>query len=354
MNYYSVLKPLLFRLPPETAHDTAIGALAKGLVPPLPPVTDAQLGIAAFGLGFDSPIGLAAGFDKNAQAFGACFTQGMGFCEVGTLTPQPQPGNPKPRMFRLREDRAIINRLGFNNAGAADTLRRIRQHELERTGILGINIGKNKISNDALADYTLLLREAYEDADYITVNISSPNTPGLRDLQERETFELFIRSLMQERNSMAAFKGYRRPVLVKIAPDMDEDALRHILDSALLYGVDGMIISNTTIARPDALKSSHATEDGGLSGEPLREMSLNMLRTAYRHTHGKLTLIGVGGIMSGADAVSRIRAGASLIQLYTGLVYEGFPLVREIKQTLLKTLAQENLASVQALVGSDH
>jgi dihydroorotate dehydrogenase len=352
-DYYRFLRPLLFTLPPEAAHSLVISTLKRGWIPVYQPLHDSRLGMQCLGLGFDSPIGLSAGFDKNADVFSACFRHGFGFAEIGTVTPKAQKGNPKPRIFRLKRDEAIINRLGFNNRGAEHALRNIFAQESERLGIVGVNIGKNKDTAQALDDYLPLIDFAYELADYITVNISSPNTQGLRDLQSEETFKSFIQAIMQERNSIAAYKGFRRPILVKIAPDMEENALYSLLDTMMDYHVDGVIISNTTIARPPSLQSSHRSEAGGLSGRPLQNASLTMLRRAYQHTEGAIPLIGVGGIMSGADAVQRIRAGASLLQLYTALIYRGFGLITEIKRALLSEVEKLGVVSVQELVGVD-
>ncbi len=353
MDYYRLVRPLLFSLPPEPAHHLALQVLKRGWLPPSSPFTDSRLGICCFGLGFDSPVGLAAGFDKNAEVCTECFTQGFGFVEVGTVTPKAQKGNPRPRMFRLREDEAVINRLGFNNNGAEAALRALLNREEKRIGIVGVNIGKNRDTDEALEDYLPLLHLAYELADYIAVNISSPNTAGLRDLQSEKAFGRFIKALMQERNGIAAYKGFRRPVLVKIAPDMERAALEAMLDIMLEYRVDGAILTNTTIARPATLRSPHAKESGGLSGRPLNHASLTMLSHAYRYTEGKLPLIGVGGIMNGQDAVDRLRAGASLIQLYTGLIYKGFALVQEIKQAILEEMKTQGCTQLQQLIGLD-
>jgi dihydroorotate dehydrogenase len=353
IDYYRTLRPLLFALPPEAAHNFAIHILKRGWLPPDTPMIDAQLGVSCFGLGFDSPIGLAAGFDKNAEVCTELFRHGFGFTEIGTLTRKPQKGNPKPRMFRLKEDKAVINRLGFNNGGAEAALRRLLNQEAYRIGVVGVNIGKNKDTEDALEDYVPLLHLSYELADYITVNISSPNTQGLRDLQSESAFAQFLKAIMQERNGIAAYRGFRRPVLVKIAPDMEVGALERMLDTVMEYRADGVILTNTTTARPANLRSSHAGETGGLSGRPLTEPSLNMLAHAYRYTEGKLPLVGVGGIMNGKDAVDRIRAGATLIQVYSGLIYRGLGLVGEIKQAILAELEKEGLGAVQQLIGID-
>ncbi|TAE81904.1 MAG: quinone-dependent dihydroorotate dehydrogenase [Alphaproteobacteria bacterium] len=354
MDYYHFVRNVLFALPAEPAHQCALWALSRGLVPKSRTTTyDNRLGVVCAGMGFENPIGLAPGFDKNAEAFQVIYDQGFGCVEVGTVTPKPQAGNPKPRMFRLKEDRAVINRLGFNNEGYERIFGRIYAQDSGRTGMLGINIGKNKDSEDALEDYLFLLREAYMLADYITINISSPNTLGLRDLQQEQHFEAFIKAIMQERNLLATFEKVRRPVWVKVAPDMEDDALCRMLDVMMLYQVDAVIISNTTIARPSSLKNIHATQTGGLSGAPLRDVAEQKVRVAFRHMRGAMPIIGVGGIMDGADAVARMRAGATLIQLYSGLVYRGFALVEEIKEALVREVERLGVGSVADLVGLD-
>ncbi len=354
MDYYALLRPLFFALPPEMAHGVTIKALEQGWVPALSPITDARLGVCCAGLGFDSPIGLAAGFDKNARVIEPIFQQGFSFMEVGTVTPRAQDGNKKPRLFRLKEDEAVINRLGFNNDGADATLSRVAMTGNMRQGILGINIGKNRDTEEALDDYLPMIGAAYDLCDYITVNISSPNTAGLRDLQEGERFGDFIKQVMQERNAQAAYRHYRRPIFLKIAPDMETNTLHALLEQVMLHRVDGVIISNTTVSRPSSLKSRYAGEEGGLSGRPLADKACAMLSEAYRFTESNVPLIGVGGIMSGDDAVARIRSGATLIQVYTGLIYHGLALVQEIKQALLEAVEREGGVSVESLVGIDH
>ncbi len=352
-DYYTFLRPLLFTLPPEKAHKVAVAALTRGIIPPLPHAQDDRLSLCVAGLAFRNPVGVAAGFDKNAQAFGELYRHGAGLVEVGTVTPQPQQGNPKPRMFRCVADKAVINRLGFNNDGAENALTQVMQQSSRRTGMLGINIGKNKETEDALADYVLLLDYMYDAADYITVNISSPNTAGLRELQKAEYFDDFVRAIMQERNGIAAYKGFRRPVLFKIAPDIDIEALQRMLDTLMHHRADGVIISNTTIMRPDTLSGEHAVQTGGLSGAPLTRRACDLVRAAYRHTEGNLPIIGVGGIMNGADAVARIRAGASLIQCYTGIIYRGLGLLGECSHALIDELDRCALDRVEQLIGLD-
>jgi dihydroorotate dehydrogenase len=350
-DYYRVLRPWLFRLQPETAHNIAVTALSKNWLPALNAIADDRLAVCVAGLAFDNPIGLAAGFDKNAACFSHCFRHGFGFAEVGTLTLKAQSGNEKPRMFRLTEDEAIINRLGFNNGGIDAGLANIATQEHKRTGILGINIGKNKDTEHALDDYIPLINHAYAAADYITVNISSPNTQDLRKLQTQEYFADFIRAIMQERNGIAAFNRFKRPIFVKISPDMEQQDLLSLLDTLLTYQVDGVIVNNTTIERSNALKSAQRSQTGGLSGAPLTARSDALTATVYRHTEGKLPIIGVGGIMSGADAVRRIKKGASLVQLYSGLIYRGFGLVQEAKRALIAECDARGLEHVSELTG---
>jgi dihydroorotate dehydrogenase len=352
LNYYPLIRPHLFRLDAEKAHNLSIKALKYGLVPPTPKVkVSNKLSCNVAGLGFDSPVGLAAGYDKNAEVFGNIFAHGFGFAEVGTITPQPQDGNPQPRLFRLRQDNAVINRMGFNNAGMEVARTNIDKAEANRLGVLGVNIGKNKTTENALDDYLLALEYMYDVADYITINISSPNTAGLRDLQGVAQFDGFIKTIMNERNWLASLRGFTRPIFVKLAPDMSDDDLCALLDLMLLYHVDGVILTNTTIARPSSLQSEYAGEQGGLSGEPLRAASLHALQIARDFVGEKMPLISAGGIMNGADAVARIKAGASLVQIYSGLVYHGLQLVYEIKCAILAELETQQIQNVEQLIG---
>jgi dihydroorotate dehydrogenase len=335
---------LLARLPAETAHDLTLALLGRaGPLLPRPLGDPPCLQVQALGLAFPNPVGLAAGFDKNAAVPAAMARLGFGFVECGTVTPRPQGGNPRPRLFRLREDRAVINRMGFNNGGmevaAANLARR-------GAGITGINIGANKDSADRIADYRAAFARLAPLADYVTVNISSPNTPGLRGLQNKDELSRLIGTVLEARGAMA------KPVLVKIAPDLDETALDEIAGVALMTGIDGLIVSNTTIARPP-LQSAHYRETGGLSGAPLREPSTAILRGMRRRVGNKLVLIGAGGIAGGADAYAKIRAGATLVQLYTALVYEGPGLVTRIKTELAECLTRDGYETVAEAVGVD-
>jgi len=339
---------LLRLLPAETAHRLTIRSLA---IAPVGWVGRGQredhiLATRVFGLDFPNPIGVAAGFDKNAEAFAHMPEIGCGFAEIGSVTPRPQTGNPRPRLFRLTADQAIVNRLGFNNDGLEAVAARLRR--TKRRGILGANLGKNKDSADAAADYVAGVKALAPLADYLVVNVSSPNTPGLRALQGREPLAELLAAVRDARG------GIRPPLLLKIAPDLTEADKSDIAEVALAGGVDGLIVSNTTIARPPGLASPLARETGGLSGRPLFAPSTAVLADMYRLTGGRLPLIGVGGIAGAADAYAKIRAGASLLQLYTGLVYHGPGLVERIKRGLAERLRADGFARLADAVGADH
>jgi dihydroorotate dehydrogenase len=337
---------LLRLLPAEAAHRATIGlARLGGPLLPAPPADDARLKVEVLGLSFPNPVGLAAGFDKNAEVPDAMAKFGFGFVECGTVTPKPQAGNPMPRLFRLSQDRAVINRMGFNNDGMAAAAARLQGRK--GRGIVGINIGANKDSADRIADYALGFAVLAPLADYVTVNISSPNTPGLRGLQNKDELTRLLQTVTEARGKMTR----RIPILLKIAPDLDDAALDEIAAVALASGIEGLIVSNTTIARP-ALRSHHAGESGGLSGGPLFHPSTEILRKMRARVGTKLVLVGVGGIASGADAYAKIRAGASLVQLYTALVYQGPALVKRIKGDLLQFLQRDGFASIRDAVGS--
>jgi dihydroorotate dehydrogenase len=339
---------LLRCLPAEAAHRATIGLL-KFASPILAnaDMDDPRLAVFALGLHFPNPIGVAAGFDKNAEIPGALHRQGFGSVECGTLTPRPQKGNPRPRLFRLTADRAVINRMGFNNDGMEQAARRLAAHA--RTGVLGINIGANKDSEDRIADYGAAFARLAPFADYIAINVSSPNTPGLRGLQNRDELQCLLSLLVETR----AARDLKTPLLLKIAPDIDLDALDDICAAALSSGIDGLIVSNTTIARTPSLKSANACETGGLSGAPLFAPSTALLRETRQRTGSKLVLIGVGGVSSGADAYAKIRAGATLVQLYTALAYEGPGLLTRIKRELLMLLLRDAFADTMTAIGAD-
>ena len=316
-----MLTRALHLLPPETAHDLTIRALASGLAPTVTPRFSSRLRTSFCGFELPHPLGLAAGFDKNAEAIPGLFRLGFSFLEVGTVTPRPQAGNPRPRLFRLRAHQALINRMGFNNDG----LEAMRARLLGRDptcGPLGGNIGANRDAKNQVADYLACLRGLYQLVDYIAVNVSSPNTPGLRDLQSPARLHELLGALIETRATLAGGNP-AKPLLVKVAPDLtphDEAALAEV---ALARGADGLIISNTTIERPQVVTGRRRSEPGGLSGAPLFLKATEQLGRCYRLTGGKLPLIGVGGILSGADAYAKIRAGASALQLYTALIYRG-------------------------------
>lgn len=352
MSLYSILRPLIFRLDAEQAHRMTIAALklrtGTGFTPE--PTWTPALETTVAGLRFPNPVGLAAGFDKNAEVPDAMLGLGFGFVEVGTLTPRPQAGNPRPRLFRLAEDRAVINRMGFNNDGQAAALERLRkrtgqQINLAIRGPVGVNIGANKDSEDRIADYVTGVRAMSPVADYLTVNISSPNTPGLRNLQAGgELVEL-----------LAAVKDARTPglpVFLKVAPDLESGDHARIVRAAIDSGIDGLIVSNTTISRPP-LQSRSAGEQGGLSGRPLKTLALEQLRAFRAETGHQLPLIAAGGIEDADDAWARIKAGASLIQIYSAMVYEGPGLARRIVRGLAERLEREGIANIAEAVGSE-
>jgi dihydroorotate dehydrogenase len=338
---YRLLRPLIFALDAERAHRLTIAALKLA---PLrkPPEPDPVLATRVAGLAFSNPVGLAAGFDKDAEVFAAMLGLGFGFVEVGTLTPRPQPGNPKPRLFRLVEDQAVINRLGFNNGGQAAARGRL---ERRGGGLVGVNIGANKESADRIADYAEGVRAMTAVANYVTINISSPNTPGLRGLQDKGALDELLAAVVEARGES------RRPLFLKLAPDLESADVDAIAEASIARGIDALIVSNTTVSRAP-LRSRHGAETGGLSGRPLEALALERLRDFRRATGGALPLIAAGGIASGADAYERIRAGASLVQLYTALVYEGPGLARRIARELKALLERDGFARLDEAVGS--
>jgi dihydroorotate dehydrogenase len=335
--YYPFARPFLFALDPETAHDLAFAGLDQaarfGLARLFAPRVSATP-VSVMGITFPNRVGLAAGLDKNAEHLAGLATFGFGFLEAGTVTPRPQPGNPKPRMWRLPQADALINRLGFNNDGVDRFLANLAKSSYR--GILGINIGKNfDTPNDRAADdYLKCLRAVYAKADYVTVNISSPNTAGLRDLQADAALEALLRTLKQEQNALAQKHGRHVPLVVKIAPDLTDDAIRGVARLLAAHRCDGVVATNTTIARDGVAGLPHADETGGLSGAPLREKSTAVIRTLARALDGALPIVGVGGILSAEDAREKVAAGASLVQIYTGLIYRGPELVEECVNAL--------------------
>jgi dihydroorotate dehydrogenase len=332
--------------PAETAHSATISLTrAFSALLPVDRSRDSRLAIRVLGMDFPNPVGLAAGFDKNALVPTAMLGFGFGFVECGTVTPHPQAGNPRPRLFRLSEDRAVINRMGFNNDGMDVVANRLAARR--RNGICGINIGANKDSQDRIADYRAAFARLAPLADYVAVNVSSPNTPGLRGLQNRDELTRLLEVLREARAQIATTV----PLLLKIAPDLDGHALDDIAGVALASGIEGLIVSNTTIERPSSLKSRHASEAGGLSGAPLFEPSTRILREMHARAGDKLALVGVGGIASGADAYAKIRAGASLVQLYSALAFQGPGLVQQIKRELVSCLVRDGFATIADAVG---
>jgi dihydroorotate dehydrogenase len=342
---YQLIRPALFLSDAENAHNMSLTALRLMPLPPAP-CFDEILSQDVAGLSFANPVGLAPGYDKNAEVAGPILRLGFGFTEVGTLTPRPQAGNDRPRLFRLVEDRAVINRMGFNNDGqaaAAKRLVKLRQQKL--SGPVGINIGANKDSEDRIADYVLGVRAMEQYADYLTVNISSPNTPGLRALQDKSALNDLLAAVMAER-------AQGKPVFLKVAPDLEPADIDDISEISIKHGISALIVSNTTITRP-VLNSRHAAQAGGLSGAPLRDLALQRLRDFRKSAGGQLALIGVGGISGADDAYSRIRAGASLVQIYSALVYEGPGLAAQINKGLATLLKRDGFASITDAVGVD-
>ena len=338
----------LHGLSPERAHAATIAALERGLILQAPP-NDPRLRVVRLGLAFPNPVGVAAGFDKDARVYRAVLSMGAGFAEAGTLTPKPQSGNPRPRLFRLPADRAVINRLGFNNGGHAAAIARLRGR---LPGIVGVNIGANKDAEDRAADYAEGVRAFASLASYLMINISSPNTPGLRNLQAPAELDQLLARVLAARDETIAAGAPRRPILVKLAPDLADDDLPDVVGVLLRRGVDGIAVSNTTLARDGLTDRQHTSETGGLSGRPLFRRSTRMLARVFLLSEGKVPLVGIGGIDSPQRALEKIEAGASLIQLYTGLVYEGFGLIERIKQGLVAEMARRRLDSIDPLVGS--
>jgi dihydroorotate dehydrogenase len=356
-------RPFLRALDPEDAHRLAVRMLKFAPLPPAAP-NDKRLATRVFGLNFPNPIGIAAGFDKNAEVPDALLRLGFGFVEVGTITPEPQSGNPRPRLFRLDADRGVINRLGFNSQGADTVLRRLAAraaptpHSPARGGvwgggIVGINVGANKDASDRVADYVQLIERFASVASYVTVNISSPNTPGLRGMQQASVLDDLLARVIDARERVAPHAG-PTPVLLKIAPDLSLPDLDDVVGIARSRRVDGMIVGNTTVTRPaDLREAEKAKESGGLSGRPLLSLSNRMLAETYVRVEGVFPLIGVGGIDSGASALAKIRAGASLIQLYSALVFEGLALVADIKTALVAALENDRKPNFADYIGAD-
>ena len=347
MALYPLFRPLIFALDAELAHRAAIAAL-KRLPARKPPPFAPSLRSTVAGLAFPSPVGLAAGFDKDAEVAEQMLTLGFGFVEVGTLTPRPQPGNPKPRLFRLREDQAVINQLGFNNRGQPAAFERLQG--CSHGGVIGVNVGANKdsaanISDGRIADYVSGVRAMAQVARYLTINISSPNTPGLRGLQDEGALDELLSAVREARAAGGP------PIFLKVAPDLGDGDPDRIVRAALDHGIDALIVANTTVSRPP-LRSRHAGETGGLSGQPLKPLALDALRKFRSESGGQLPLIGVGGIANADDAWERIRAGASLVQLYTAMIYDGPAVGRRIGRELAQRLARTGLEKIGDAVGT--
>jgi dihydroorotate dehydrogenase len=343
--------PFLHMMDAEKAHTLTMAGLKSGLVTGKAPKHDQALAVSLFGRVFPNPVGLAAGFDKNGEVISQMLGYGFGFVEAGTVTPKPQAGNDKPRVFRDKQSQSIINRYGMYNHGMEEFEKKyqeFRQNGKNKTGIVGINIAKNKDQKDDLADYVDLVHRFAKQADYLTVNISSPNTPGLRDLQDPAELLPFLRQLVIVRNARC-----KTPLLVKLAPDLTEDQCKAIADCVMEAGIDGLILTNTTLARPDHLPEAFRNEMGGLSGPLLQDQSLNVIRSFYKHTKGELPIIGAGGINSAESAYAAIKAGASLVQLYTALVYHGPKLPRKINKGLVKLLKADGYSSITQAIGKE-
>ncbi len=354
---YQSIKPFLFCLPPETAHRVALNAL-KFIPPKLLSKQSkfaSELKTTLWGRNFPNPVGLAAGFDKNGEAINGLFHLGFGFVEVGTVTLKPQLGNPRPRVFRCAKHSAIINRMGFPNAGAAvfkENIRKFLEKKPRPVGVLGLNIGMNKDQTDPAKDYTALIRSLAPMADYLTINISSPNTPGLRNLQDKEPLTELLTAVLAERK--AACGEYAPPLLLKLAPDLSDDQLDDIADVLLTQKIDGVILTNTTLSRPEELPKKFREQKGGLSGAPLTDLSTAIIRYFYAKTKGQIPIIGVGGIKNAEDAYAKIRAGASLVQVYSNLIFQGPELAANINAGLVDLLKKDGFGHISEAIGADH
>ena len=344
---FSKFRSLIFKIDPETAHNLAIKSLKLNLTPNL---MDENKGhpmfkSTLFGKEIDNPIGMAAGFDKNAEVYNSLFKLGFGFVEVGTITPLQQYGNPKPRVFRLVEDQALINRLGFNNLGSENVSKRIRSNL--NNGLLGINIGPNKDSSNRLNDYLIGIKKFHDIADYITINISSPNTEGLRNFHNKDEMTKLLSGL----NKIKKEKKITQPIAIKLSPDIDDDEVGRIVELVKSQKIQGIIVSNTNDSNRENLSDIKKNEVGGLSGQPLKDISTNLIKKFYKETRGEIKIIGVGGVDSGKSAFEKITAGADAVQLYTGMVYKGPGIVKEIKKELISILKKENLKNIGEAVG---
>ena len=345
---FSILKPFIFKIDPEMAHDLAIKSLKYNFLPEeiFTVENESILETQIFGTKIKNPIGLAAGFDKSAEVYNSLFKFGFGFIEVGTVTPKQQYGNPKPRVFRLENDRALINRLGFNNDGLEKVSKRLQKNS--PTDFLGINVGPNKDSENKIDDYLKCIKEIYNHANYITINISSPNTPGLRDFHDKKTLQNLLKSITEfvKKNKI------KKPLILKVSPDIADNEIGHIIELMKRFNISGVIISNTTDKNRENLTGKYKNESGGLSGEPLTKISNNLIKKFYKEIKGEITIIGVGGVNSGLTAYERIKSGANLLQLYTGMIYEGPGIVKKIKSELIDILEKEKIKNVSEIVGT--
>jgi len=342
---------LLRKLPAENAHKLTIKALGGGLGPKFRASISSNLAINVGGLNLPNPVGLAAGFDKDCEVSTPMLAAGFGFVECGTVTPLPQHGNSKPRLFRLVEDKAVINRMGFNNAGLNKFKNNLEKRKL-KNGLVGANLGANKNSKNRVEDYAIGLKSLWGLSDYFTINISSPNTPGLRDLQNENAMEELLGRVSEVRAQLAGDRP-SYPIFLKVAPDLGLCEIERIVEQSRSYGINAIIVSNTTLARPSSLKSKYKIEKGGLSGQPLFDLSTEILRQFYAAAKGKIDLIGVGGVSNGLQAYEKIRAGASAVQIYSALVYEGPGLVNAINTDLLLRLKADGFKSIAEAVGKD-
>ena len=346
---FSILKPFIFKIDPEMAHDLAIKSLKYNFLPEKLFYVENEeiLKTNLFGKEIKNPIGLAAGFDKSAEVYNEIFKLGFGFVEVGTVTPKQQYGNEKPRVFRLEKDQALINRLGFNNDGSDLIKERIEQNV--PNGLLGINIGPNKDTSNMINDFLECAKVFFPLGNYVTINISSPNTKGLRDLQKPE----ILKDLLTKINEIRQVSNFKKSFLLKISPDLDDSYIENILDLMIQFEIDGVILTNTTDGNRETLKDSNKKETGGLSGKPLRDLSTKLIKRFYVGLNGKIPIIGVGGIDSGKAAFDKIAAGASAVQLYTGMIYKGPTIVKEIKKELIKILMEKGFKNINEAVGSE-
>lgn len=339
---------------PETAHGLTIQSLRLGLYPRPKTIEPYSMRVKLWGLEFPNPVGLAAGFDKNAAVIAPILNMGFGFTEVGTVTPKPQAGNPRPRVFRDTKNQAVINRMGFPNQGLESFKENIKFYRRKKLrGIVGLNIGMNKDQTEPALDYTLLIKELGLFADYFTINISSPNTPGLRNLQSRENLMPLIEAIKLSRKDFC--NGAKMPaILVKLAPDLTDDQQIELAQAAIDSGIDGLILTNTTLERPDLLDPEFKLEKGGLSGAPVRDKSTAIIHNFYKLTKGKIPIIGAGGISSAQDAYDKIKAGASLVQLYSALVFQGPSLPQDINQGLIKLIKHDGFEHITQAIGAAH